>query len=79
MCVAVPGRIISIGEPSTALVPAEVAFPDRMLEVNLIMVPEAVVGDNVIVHSGYAVRIAREPIEAEPAPEPKAHDGSSPL
>ena len=78
MCVAAPGRIISIGEPSTALVPAEVVFPDRVLEVNLIMLPEAVVGDNVIVHSGYAVRIAREPIEAEPGSEPKAHEGSSP-
>ena len=79
MCIAVPGRIISIGEPSTALVPAEVVFPDRMLEVNLIMVPEAVVGDNVIVHSGYAVRISRVPIEAEPRPEPKAQGGSPPL
>ena len=63
MCVAAPGRIISIGEPSTALVPAEVAFPDRTLEVNLIMLPEAAVGDSVIVHSGYAIRLAREPID----------------
>ena len=78
MCIAVPGKIISIGEPSTALVPAEVMFPDRMLQVNLIMVPEAVVGDKVIVHSGYAVRIAREPIEIESGSEPKAHERSSP-
>jgi hydrogenase maturation factor len=78
MCVAVPGKIISIGEPSTALVPGEVVFPDRTLDVNLIMVPEAVVGDNVIVHSGYAIRIARDPIEAEPDRSPKVQDGSSP-
>lgn len=72
MCVAVPGRIVSIGEPSTALVPAEVVFPDRTLDVNLIMVPEAVVGDKVIVHSGYAIRVAREPIESEPGPDSRA-------
>ncbi len=77
MCVAVPGKIIAIGEPSTALVPGEVVFPDRTLDVNLIMVPEAVVGDNVIVHSGYAIRVAREPIEAEPEPSPTVQDGSS--
>ena len=67
MCVAIPGKIISIGEPSTALVPAQVAFPDRTLEVNLVMRPGATVGDHVIVHSGYAIRITdnRQPAEAQ--------------
>jgi hydrogenase maturation factor len=78
MCVAVSGKIISIGEPSTALVPAEVAFPDRTLDVNLIMVPDAVVGDRVIVHSGYAIRVAREPIGVEPELSPRVQDGPSP-
>lgn len=57
MCIAVPGRIASIGEPSPAMVPGEVVFPDRELTVNLVMVPEARVGDHVVVHSGYAIRI----------------------
>ncbi len=70
MCVAVPGRIISIGAASTALVPAEVAFPDRTLEVNLIMLPDAVVGDHVVVHSGYAIRITREAMESAPSDRP---------
>jgi hydrogenase expression/formation protein HypC len=61
MCVAAPGKIISIGQPSTALIPAEVVFPDRTLEVNLVMLPEASVGDHVIVHSGYAIRITEAP------------------
>ena len=65
MCVAVPGRIISIGQPSTALIPAEVVFPDRTLEVNLVMLPEANVGDHVIVHSGYAIRITEPHIEEQ--------------
>jgi len=57
MCVAIPGRILSIGEASAAFVPAEVAFPDRTMTINLVMVPEARVGDDVIVHSGYAIRV----------------------
>lgn len=57
MCIAVPGRITSIGEPSIAMIPGEVVFPDRDLTVNLVMVPEAQVGDHVVVHSGYAIRI----------------------
>ena len=57
MCVAIPGRVVSIGEPTPALVPAEVEFPGRTMTVNLVMVPEAAVGDHVIVHSGYAIRV----------------------
>lgn len=57
MCIAVPGRIVSIGESSAAMVPGDVVFPDRDLTVNLVMVPDARVGDHVVVHSGYAIRI----------------------
>jgi hydrogenase expression/formation protein HypC len=57
MCIAVPGRIVSIGEASVAMVPGDVVFPDRDLTVNLVMVPDARVGDHVVVHSGYAIRI----------------------
>ena len=57
MCIAVPGRITSIGDPSTAMIPGEIVFPDRHLTVNLVMLPEARVGDHVVVHSGYAIRI----------------------
>lgn len=57
MCVAVPGRITSIGEATPGLLPAEVEFPDRTMTVNLVMLPEARVGDRVITHSGYAIRI----------------------
>jgi hydrogenase assembly chaperone HypC/HupF len=63
MCVAVPGKIISIGPPSTALIPAKVEFPDRTLDVNLVMLSEAAVGDHVIVHSGYAIRLTSGPVD----------------
>jgi len=72
MCVAIPGRILSIGEPSAASVPAEVAFPDRTMTINLVMVPEARVGDDVIVHSGYAIRVLTYR-SSEPVTEKAAH------
>lgn len=72
MCVAVPGRIVSIGEASTALIPAEVAFPDRTSSVNLVMLPEAAIGDHIIVHSGYAIRLTNAPPEHGTPTEPEA-------
>ena len=57
MCVAVPGRIISIGEKSGPSIPARVAFGEIERDIDLAMVPEASVGDHVITHSGYAIRV----------------------
>lgn len=56
MCVAMPGRVNSIGEPMPGAVWGEVTFEDRVLEINLVMLPDVEVGDHVLVHSGYAVR-----------------------
>ena len=57
MCVAVPGVVISIGSRGPALIDGVVQFPGRTLRTNLVMVPDVEEGDNVIVHSGYAIRI----------------------
>lgn len=57
MCVAIPGRIVSIGERSGPSIPARAAFGEIERDVNLAMVPEAKVGDQVITHSGYAIRL----------------------
>jgi hydrogenase expression/formation protein HypC len=57
MCLAFPARIVWIGDPSPGSVPGKVSFGDQTRQVDLVMVPEAVVGDHVIVHSGYAIRI----------------------
>lgn len=56
MCVAIPGRVVAIGESAGPSRPAWVSFgigPQR--EVDLAMLPEVGVGDFVIVHSGFAV------------------------
>ncbi len=61
MCVAVPGRIVEIGERSPASVPARVDFGDRTLDIDLVMLPDAEPGDWIIAHSGYAIRATAEP------------------
>ncbi|ASJ06781.1 HypC/HybG/HupF family hydrogenase formation chaperone [Thermococcus pacificus] len=50
MCLAVPGRIIEI-EGKTAVVD----FGGVKREVRLDLLPEAKVGDYVIVHTGFAI------------------------
>lgn len=57
MCVAVPGRVIRIGDATAVSVPATVSIVDAERDVDLIMVPEATVGDYVVVHSGYAIEV----------------------
>ena len=40
MCVAMPGRVRWIGDATPASVPGEVEFEDRIVEINLVMVPD---------------------------------------
>jgi len=60
MCVALPGKIVAIGSPDGASLPATVDLGGTEHRVDLVMTPEAVVGDFVIVHSGYAIRTMPE-------------------
>ena len=57
MCVAVPAKVLSIGEPTAASIPAEVEADGVVSTADLIMVPDAGVGDYVVTHSGYAIRL----------------------
>lgn len=63
MCVAVPARILSVGEPTPASIPAVADVAGSEKPVDLIMVPDATPGDYVVIHSGYAIR-ALSPTEA---------------
>ena len=65
MCVAVAGRVISIGSPRPGAVMGWVELGDRTLEINLIMLPDVEIGDHVLVHSGYAIRVVRGKIATE--------------
>ena len=55
MCLAVPGRIISIQGDDALSRTGRVSFGGVVKEVSLAYVPEAEIGDYVIVHVGFAL------------------------
>jgi len=60
MCLAVPGKIISIDEADATFRSGRVDFAGIMKTVNLSYVPEAVIGKYVVVHVGFALSIVDE-------------------
>jgi hydrogenase expression/formation protein HypC len=60
MCLAVPGKIISIEEADATFRSGRVDFAGIVKNVNLSYVPEAVVGNYVVVHVGFALSIVDE-------------------
>jgi hydrogenase expression/formation protein HypC len=59
MCLAVPGKLLSIAGEDVLRAGA-VSFGGITKQVNLAYVPEAKVGDYVIVHVGFAISIVDE-------------------
>jgi hydrogenase expression/formation protein HypC len=56
MCLAIPGKIISINkQEDETFLQGKVSFGGIVKEVNLCMVPEANIGDYVLVHVGVAI------------------------
>jgi hydrogenase expression/formation protein HypC len=55
MCLAVPGKVLSIEADQSLARLARVDFAGVQREVNLVFVPEAQVGDYVLVHVGFAL------------------------
>jgi hydrogenase expression/formation protein HypC len=55
MCLAVPGKIISIAGDTPLERTGRVSFGGVIKEVSLAYVPEAQIGDYVIVHVGFAL------------------------
>jgi hydrogenase expression/formation protein HypC len=65
MCLAVPGKILSIDNGTEELMRfGKVNFGGIVKDVNLAYVPEAKIGDYVIVHVGFALNTVDE-AEAE--------------
>lgn len=60
MCLAVPGRIVSIEGDDPLLRSGRVDFSGAVKLVNLAYVPEAKVGDYVLVHVGFAISTVDE-------------------
>ena len=55
MCLAVPGRVISIDGDDPILRAGRVDFSGVVKHVNLSCVPAAEIGDFVLVHVGFAI------------------------
>jgi hydrogenase expression/formation protein HypC len=55
MCLAVPGKVLSITDPTSLMRLGKVSFGGIVKEVSLAYVPEAQVGDYVLVHVGFAI------------------------
>jgi hydrogenase expression/formation protein HypC len=55
MCLAIPGQILSLTDEGALTRSGKVSFGGIVKEVNLACVPEAGVGDYVIVHVGFAI------------------------
>ncbi len=55
MCLAVPGKIISIEGTDPLLRSGRVDFAGIVKQINLSYVPEARIGDYVLVHVGFAI------------------------
>jgi hydrogenase expression/formation protein HypC len=60
MCLAVPGRILSIEGDDPVLRTGRVDFSGVVKRVNLSYVPEAAEGDFVLVHVGFAISTVDE-------------------
>ena len=61
MCLAIPGQITKIDNPiDDVFRMAKVNFSGISKDVNLAMVPEAKIGDYVLVHVGSAISIVDE-------------------
>ncbi len=60
MCLAIPGRIFRLTEETAENRVAEVDFAGLRKSVNLLYLPEANVGDYVVVHAGFATTLLPE-------------------
>jgi hydrogenase expression/formation protein HypC len=60
MCLAVPGKIVSIEGSDSILRSGRVDFSGVVKQVNLAYVPEAKIGDYVLVHVGFAINTIDE-------------------
>jgi hydrogenase expression/formation protein HypC len=64
MCLAVPGKILSIEGSDPILRCGRVSFGGIVKQINLAYVPDAKIGDYVLVHVGFAISTIDE-AEAE--------------
>jgi hydrogenase expression/formation protein HypC len=57
MCLAIPGKILSITDCTDLMRMGKVSFSGVIKQINLVYTPEAGIGDYVLVHVGFAISI----------------------
>jgi hydrogenase expression/formation protein HypC len=57
MCLAIPGKILSMAGDDPIMRTARVDFGGVIKQINLAYTPEAVLGDYVLVHVGFAITV----------------------
>ena len=60
MCLAVPGRLLSVAGEDPLMRVGRVDFGGVVKEINLAFVPEARIDDYVLVHVGFALTVIDE-------------------
>ncbi len=60
MCLAIPGRLLSIEGDDPLTRQGRVAFAGIVKQANLAYVPDVEIGDYVLVHAGIAIAIVDE-------------------
>ncbi len=55
MCLAIPGKIIETIDDDSIMRQGKIAFSGIVKQVSLMLVPEAQIGDYVLVHAGVAI------------------------
>jgi len=60
MCLAVPGKVLTISGDDPLMRVARVDFGGIVKEINLAYTPEAAIGSYVLVHVGFAITVIDE-------------------
>lgn len=55
MCLAIPGKILETSDEDSIMRQGKIAFSGIVKQVSLMLVPEAQIGDYVLVHAGVAI------------------------
>ena len=57
MCLAVPGKIISIDKSNSDFITAKVSFGGAVKDISVQWLPEVKIGDYIVAHVGTAIEI----------------------
>ncbi len=60
MCLAIPGKVLGFDDAGVPMRSGKVSFDGLVKEVTFALLPQATVGDYVIVHAGFAISVVDE-------------------